>query len=163
MKTLFPPYIVLPSLLLVVQTYLLICITLPLLRRIKLLKKPYAGMDYAETLLATILLLGVLFISSADATGLFQAARTYDNPQELIEKTTLQFFARSFLVILLMSTLFIGLNYLNMRLWFRDYYKSPGLPLSMLLSAIAVALALTGWFTCKEVIDGITPKLINLQ
>jgi hypothetical protein len=163
MKILFPPYVVFAFLLLVVQTYLLIYVALLLLRRLKLLKRPYSGMDYSESLIAAILVLGVLTISSTDASEIFQATKSYGDSHARIAEPSLLAFARSFLVILFFSLLFIILNFLNIRFLFKGYIQSPSLPVSMLLCAIAIGFDLVCWFTCKEIIDNMTPRLINFQ
>jgi len=163
MKTIFPAYIGVAFPLLVAQTYLLIYATISLLRRMKLLKRPYSGMEYSESLYAAIIILGVLLMASADAPGIFQAAKSYSDSYTSAGGPFLLFFSRSFLVILSFSLLFIFFNFLNIRFFFREDHKEPSLSVSILFCAIAIGLAVACWVTCKEVVDNMTPKYINFQ
>ena len=120
-------------------------------------------MEYSETLRAAIIILGVLLMSSVDAPGIFQAAKSYSDSYASAGGPFLLFFVRSFLVILSFSLVFIFLNFLNMRFLFREDYKEPSLSVSILFCAIAIGFALVCWFTCKEVVDNMTPRYINFQ
>jgi hypothetical protein len=161
MKTLFPAHFVFTFFLLVIQTYLLIYVTLLLFRRLKLMKRPYGGMDYSESLPAAVILLGVLLISSGDVSGVYQAAKSYGGGNTFIGEPFLLFFARSFMITLIFSLLFIVLNFLNIRFLFRGHFREPSLTVSIILCAIIVGFASVCWLTCKEVIDNITPRVIN--
>lgn len=163
MKTLLPLHITFTFWLLILQTYLLAYITMLALRAMKLLKQPYNGMDYAESLPLAIVMLGTLLISSADINGIFQAAKFYNYKQGVLEKTFFLFFARSFGVVLFFNLLFVAVNFLNIRLLFRGHYKAPAMPVSLLLCALSMGIALVCWLTCREIIDNITPRLIIFQ
>ena len=163
MKTIFPSHIVYTFILLVLQTYLLIYITLLLLRKLKLLKRPYGGMDYAESLPAAVILLGVLLISSGDVSGIFQAAKSYGDVNTTIGEPFFLFFTRSFMIILIFSVLFVVLNFLNIRFLFRGHFKEPSLSVSLILCAIILGLTVICWLSCTEVIDNMTPKIINFR
>src|ERR1700754_1272433 len=163
MKTLFPVYIGVTFSLLIVQTYLLVYIALSLLRRIKLLKLPYSGMEYSESLRAAIIILGVLLMSSVNAPGIFQAAKSYGDSYASAGAPFLLFFVRSFLIILSFSLVFIFLNFLNIRFLFQEDYRETSLSVSILFCAIAIGFAVACWFTCKEVVDNMTPRYITLQ
>lgn len=163
MKTLFPLHTVFTFWLLIMQTYLLVYIVLLALRGMKLLKRPYSGMDYAELLPASVILLSTLLISSADASGILQAAKFYSDKYSLMKEPFILFFARSFMVVLFFNLLFIVLNFLNIRFWFRDNYNAASIPVSLLLCAISLGFAIVCWFTCREVVDNMTPRLIDFQ
>ena len=163
MKTLFPVYALLAFGLLIIQVYLLMYIALLLLRRVKILKQPYSGMDHAESFLAAIIILGVLTISSANAPGLSQAAKAYNDGQAPIVMPSFLFFTRSFLVVLAFSLVFIILNLINIRVWFRADYQTPNWPLSILLAVIAIGLSWVCWYACKEIVDDMAPKIFNFQ
>jgi len=163
MKTLFPAHIGFTFLLLVTQSYLFIYVTLLLLRRLKLMKRPYGGMAYSESLPAAVILLGVLLISSGDTSGIFQAAKSYGDNNASIGDSFFLFFARSFMITLIISLLFIVLSFLNIRFLFRGHFKEPSLAVSIILCAIIIGFAAVCWFTCKEVIDNMTPRIINFR
>lgn len=163
MKTLLPLHITFTFWLLILQTYLLAYITILILRAMKLLKRPYSGMDYAESLPLVVVILGSLLISSADINGLFQAAKFYNYQQGLLEKSFFLFFARSFVMVLFFNLLFIATSFLNIRLLFPGHYKAPSMPVSLLLCALSIGIALVCWLTCREIIDNITPRLISFQ
>lgn len=163
MKTLLPGSFVYAFLLILIQTYLLVYFSLLLLRLLKLLKRPYGGMDYAEILPAALILLGVLIISVGNAPGIFQAAKFYADTGTPMTESLLLFFARSFFIVFLFNIFFIALNYLNLRFLFRAQYTEPALSVSLLLSAIAIGTSIVFWLCCKEIIDNMTPKFINFQ
>ena len=163
MKALFPTYVGFVLILLIVQTYLLISIALLVLRYMKLLKRPYSGMDDAESLFAAIIIAGVLALSSTDAGTILQAAKIYSDSHTLTGNLSGLFFARSFMIILLFSLLFIIINFLNIRFLFRVKHPSPSLSISILHCSIAVGFGIVCWFVCREVIYDITPRWINFQ
>jgi hypothetical protein len=163
MRTLLPAYVGFAFILMIIQTYLLVYMSLLLLRRMKLLKRPYSGMDHSESLTAAIIMLGLLSISSADVAGIFQAAKFYGDGPISMREPLFAFCAKAFLVILFFSLLFIFLNYINIRFLFRRDYQTPSLPVSIFLSVIAIGLALVCWFTCKEIVDNMTPRFVNFQ
>lgn len=163
MKALFSPQIGLSFLLLIVQTYLLIYVALLLMRGAKLLKRPYSGMEYSESLLAAIILLGVVSLSATNATGLFQAVRFYSEGDFALGKASYLFFARTFMIIMFFCLTLIGLTYLNVRLLFSGSPQSPNLSINLFHSAIAVGLAIICWLTARELIDNMVPKIINFQ
>ncbi|MBO9592522.1 MAG: hypothetical protein J7599_06385 [Niabella sp.] len=163
MKHFLPAHIGIILLLLLFQTYILFYITLFLLRRLKMLKRPYNGMDHAELLVAAVVLLGVLFLSSANAPALFQAAQSYSDLDLSPAKHLLLYFVRSFAVILFFSGLYVMLGFVHLRLLFRRYYSTPGIATSILIATVTIGIALVCWFTCKEVLDYITPRFINFR
>ncbi|RFM26562.1 hypothetical protein [Deminuibacter soli] len=163
MKTFLPTHIIFTFPLLIVQSYLVIYVSLLLLRRMKLLKRPYSGMNDAETLPAAFILLGVLIISSANAPALFQAVKSFGETYTSITEPFLLFYARSFLVTLFTSLLFIALNFVNLRFLFRADYPVPNLPVNLLICAIGVGFAIICWYTCREVLDNMTPQYINFR
>jgi hypothetical protein len=161
MKTLFPSSFMLAFILLIIQTYLLVYLTLLLLRRLKLLKKPYGGMDYAESLPAAVILLGVLIISSGDVYAIFQTAKIYIYGNGSAGEAFYLFFVRSFTIILIFCVLFIAMNFLNIRYLFRGHFQAPALPVSIIICSITIGLAAVFWLSSREVIDNMTPKIIN--
>lgn len=163
METLLPLHIGAAFLLLLFQTYLIFYITTLFLRRLKLLKRPYNGMDYPEALVAAVVIAGILFISSADVSGLFQAAQSYTSYAPSTGKPLLLFFARSFMIVLFFGLLYIFLSFVNLRLLFYKQNAAPGLVTAILAGILALGIALIFWFACREIIDGMTPKLFNFQ
>ncbi len=150
-------------LLLLFQTYILFYSTLFLLRRLKMMKRPYNGMDHAELLVAAVVLSGVLFLASANAPALFQAAKSYSDMDLSTGKLLLLYFIRSFTVILFFSGLYIILGFVHFRILFRKYYPSPGTAISILITIVTIGIALVCWFTCREILDYITPRFITFR
>jgi hypothetical protein len=158
MNTLFPVYTWLALGLLLLQTYLIIFIGLLLLKKIKLLKQPYSGMEFSEVLPAGMVLLCVLFISSADVPGLFQSTRVYMDSKDSPSHASFIQFTRFFLVVL-----FFGILYIIIRYFFRANEKEVSLPVSILHCAIIIGFAIICWIVCKELVDRMTPQFINFR
>jgi uncharacterized membrane protein len=163
MKTLLPPQLGLSFLLILVQTYLLVYFALMLMRGTKLLKRPYSGMEYSEALLSAIILLGVVSLSTTNVGGLFQTVRFYSEGDLMLGKASYQFFARTFMIILFFCFTFIGLIYLNRRIFFPGQLQSPSISINLLHCSIAIGLAIICWLTASELIGNMVPKIINFQ
>jgi uncharacterized membrane protein len=84
MNSIFRLEILLPVLLLVLQAFILLFLCLFVLRRLKIVKTPYAGMDYSQVIIAAAFLFGVFFISTSDTGALFQAFKTFQNAASTI-------------------------------------------------------------------------------
>lgn len=163
MNTILPGHLALTCLLSIMQIYLLVYAVLSFMRRIKLLKRPYSGMDYAESVHAAGIILGAVIISSASVPSLFQAVQYFANGTPFKTDMFLYFFARSFMAILFFSLLLTALSFLHNRFLFHDNYLNPSLPVAMILTSISLALAVVCWFACHEIIDSFTPKSISFQ
>ncbi|MCF3110254.1 hypothetical protein LL912_15830 [Niabella sp. CC-SYL272] len=163
MNNFLPAHMVFALLVLLFQTYILFYITLFLMRRLKMLKLPYNGMDHAELLIAVTVILGVMFLSVANAPGLFQAAGSFSDRYPSIGKPLLLYVLRFFIVILLFSSLYIVLSFVNLRVLFRRYYPEPGMTVSLLIATVTIGIALVCWFTCGAIIDQMTPQFINFR
>lgn len=163
MKSFFPAHFAVACLLVLIQSYLLVYFAMFLLRRLKLLKKPYGGMDYSEALPATFVILGVLLVSSGDIPGIVQAAKFFSTGDEPVSEPFLLFFARAFAIVLIFVVFFVILNFMNIRYLFGGQFQEPTLVVSILLCAISVGLAAIFWPICREVIDNMTPKYISFQ
>ncbi|WP_300603878.1 hypothetical protein [Niabella sp.] len=163
MNTFLPAHIGFALLLMLFQTYLLFYVTLFLLRRLKLLKRPYNGMDDAELVMAATILLGVMFLSGANTPGLIQAARSYSDIYPSIGRPLLLYFARFFIIVLFFSGLYITLCFVNLRILFRRHYPDPGMAVSILVAAVTIGMALICWFTSRAIIDQMTPQFINFR
>src|ERR1700712_4758237 len=98
--------VLLPIALLVLQAFVFLFICTTFLKRFKLIKVPYAGMEYSHLIVAAAFLFSVLFISTADIAGLFQAFKTFENANGSVLSNTFYKFSQFFLALLFFQILF---------------------------------------------------------
>lgn len=163
MKTLLPVYLGAPLLVIVVQIYLLWFLVFSALRQIKLLPRTYSAADNPELFFGGTLLAGTFLIASGSFSSLFQAARFFIDSPSFLQKDMLLFFGQSFLVVTAAVLLYVGLQVMHLQIVWRKEGRVLTMPVSVLLSMLAGGLALALWFVVKEVMDGMTPRIISLQ
>ena len=167
MKIIFSLQTLLPIGLLVLQTYLFVFLTITILRRTKILKSPYAGMEYGEVVLAASLLFGVVFISTADGDSLFQAFKIYQNRGVSVWSDTFIKFSQFFLLILCVIVVFLVLVYLNMKL-IRGRNDIPdrgylSLPVGLLMAAVVIAFSIVFRICANQLAQLVTPQYLNFN
>jgi hypothetical protein len=160
--------LLIPISLLVLQTFILLFIEVAVLRRFKILKLPYAGMEYSNLIIVAILLFGVFFISTADIGALFQSFKTFQNARENIFSNTFYKFSQFFLVIFFFQILFALISFFIIRLLlgFKNSIKEleeGNIPGSILMAVIILSFAIIFQFCAKEVIEYITPQYLNFR
>jgi hypothetical protein len=160
--------ILLPIGLLLLQAFLLLFICIFVLRRIRLLKIPYGGMEYSEVIVAAMFLFSVFFISTANIEGLFQAFKTFQNQQENVFSNTFSKFSQFFLVILLFELLFGIVSFFIIRilLGFKSSFREiqeGSIPSAILTGVLLISFAVLLQFSAKEVIQYITPQYLNFR
>lgn len=160
--------ILLPISLLLLQSFLLLFICIFVLRRIRLLKTPYGGMEYSEVIVAAMFLFSIFFISTANIEGLFQAFKTFQNQQENVFSNTFSKFSQFFLVVLLFELLFGLVSFFIIRilLGFKNSFREiqdGSIPSAILTGVLLISFALLMQFSAKEVIQYITPQYLNFR
>jgi type III secretory pathway component EscS len=167
MNTLFRIDLLLPIALLFVQAAVLLFIFIWVLQKLKILRTPYAGMEYSQIIVAAAFLFGVFFIATADTSGLFQTFKTLQNAGQ---KTSGGFtkFSQFFLVILFFEAMFAIISFfiINILLGLKETAKEieeGNIPASILLSVIILGFAIVLQVCAKEMIEYITPHYINIR
>lgn len=168
MRTILRFDILLPIGLLLLQALLLLFICVVVLRRIKLLKSPYSGIEYSEATLASMFLFSVFFISTANIEGMFQAFKTFQNQGQNVFSNTFSKFSQFFLVILLFEILFgiVSVFVVKLVLGFKNSLKQieeGNIPSAIITGVIAISFALVLQFAAKEVVGYITPQYLNFR
>jgi hypothetical protein len=168
MNTILRFEMLIPILLLVMQSFVLLFIGLFILRRLKLLKLPYAGMEYSQLIVTASILFGVFFISTADTGGLFQTFKTFQNANSKVFSNTFYKFSQFFLVVFFFEILFglISFFIIKLLLGFKGTLKEieeGNIPASVLMGVIIICFAIILQHSGREVIDYITPKYLNFK
>jgi hypothetical protein len=158
----------LPVGLLVVQTFVLLFICIFVLRKLKILKTPYAGLEYSQLILASAFLFGVFFISTAGTGALFQVFKIFQNAGSKLFSNTVSKFGQFFLVILFFEFLFGLVSFFIIKLLFgfknslREIEEG-NIPSAVLMAVITVSVAVVFQFSTKQIIDFIVPVYINFR
>jgi sterol desaturase/sphingolipid hydroxylase (fatty acid hydroxylase superfamily) len=168
MKSILNFDVLIPIGLEVIQALLLLFSCITLLRKFRLLKLPYAGMEYSEIAFACFLLFSVFFISTANIEGLFQAYKTFENQQEQVFSNTFYKFSQFFLVILLFEFLFVFIAFAvtKVLLGFKNTYKEiqeGNLPSAIIIGVIFLGFAIILQYSAKQIIEYITPQYLNFR
>jgi type III secretory pathway component EscS len=168
MQTLLSFSTLLPIAILLLQAFIILFLSIVILKKLRLLKTPYAGMEYSQVIVAAAIIFGAFYISLSDIPSLFQAYKTYANQQEHIFNNTFSKFSQFFLVVLLFEILFVLVVYAVTKIILGARYslkemEDGNLPVSILLAVIITAFALVLHYGCKELVDFITPKFISFR
>lgn len=160
--------ILLPIGLLLLQALMLLFISVVVLRRVKLLKSPYSGMEYSEVILAGMLFFSVFFISTANIEGLFQAFKTFQNQGRNVLTNTFSKFSQFFLVVLLLELLFgiVSVFIIKFVLGIKNSLKQieeGNIPSAIITGVLLISFALIIYYAAKEVIGYITPQYLNFR
>lgn len=158
---------VLPIGLLLLQAFILLLISTSVLKKLKLLRTPYAGMEYSQIIVAATFLFGVFLISTADTSGLFQAFKTFQNAKQDLWSNTFMKFSQFFLVILFFQVIFVLASFLlcKLLLGYKNTFQEideGNVPASILTSVVLLCFSMVLQVAAKETIDYITPKYLNI-
>lgn len=131
-----------PVLWLLLQNLLLLYGAWRILQLAGLVKKPIAGIEYSQALMAALLLFAMIGIGNASVEAYYDTCMNYaSQPGPWIVQTMLRY-SQYFLVILLAEFLLLGMYWLVLRLLFsfRDAAEQTisggNLPLAILMSGI---------------------------
>lgn len=160
--------VLLPIGLLVLQTFIFLFICTTVLKRLKLLRAPYAGMEYSQLIVAAAFLFSTFYISTADIAGLFQAFKTFENAKENLFANTFYKFSQFFLAALFFEILFalVSIFIIKLSLGFRNPIKEieeGNIPAAILMAVIIISFAIVFQFCAREVIVYITPQYLDFR
>lgn len=164
MKPILSMYDFLPVLLLLLQTFIFLLTAIAVLRYVKLLQLPYAGMEYARLLVAAVVLFSAMIISFADVEGVVQASKTFHNYGNGFYRNLFIKFSQFILIILLTECLFALLCFIIIRVspgFRQSFVEGDDMPGAILLAVVIFILAVLMYSCAKEIIEILTPKYIN--
>ena len=160
--------LLIPISLLVLQTLILIFLSFNVLKRFKILRTSYSGMEYSQLIVAVAILFGVLFISMSDIAALFQSFKTYQNTKENIFSGTFLKFSQFFMLVLFFEILFglLCAFIIKLLLGFKNSLKEieeGNLPAAILMSVIIIGMSMVLQLCAKEIIGYIIPQYLNFR
>lgn len=166
MKSILNIYDLLPALILVMQTFLILLIAIAVLRYLKILQLPYAGMEYPKVILAAAILLSVMIISLADVEGVVQSVKTFRNYEDGFYRNLFTKFSQ-FMLITVSTAFLLGLLCFIAIRTIPGFRKSPGseddMPGAILKAVVILIIAFLLYACSKAIIETITPKYINFN
>jgi hypothetical protein len=164
MKSILTIYDLLPVLLLVLQTFLFLVSAITVLRYLKILQLPYAGMEYPKVVIAAVILLSVMIISLGDVEGIVQSVKTFYNYGDDFYRNLFIKFSQFMLIIVLTTGLFGLLCFIAIRIipgFGQSSATENDMPGAILQAAVTLIIAILLYACEKEIIGMITPKYIN--
>ena len=164
MKPILNIYDFLPVLILVVQALIFLLSTVAVLRYLKILQLPYAGMQHSKLVVAATILLSVMMISFADTEAVLQTVKTFHNYVDGFYRNLFIKFSQFMLVIVLTECLFALLCFAALRIipGFRQSSASEeDMPGAILQAVVIFTLAILMYICAKEIMELVTPKYIN--
>jgi hypothetical protein len=166
MNTVLNFHVILPILLVIIQSLILLFCTIAALRYFKLLRSPYAGMAYNKLIFVSVVIGSVFIIGTADIEGLFQATKTFDNVDAGFYSNTFYKFSQFFFVIFIFELLFFLICFVLIKIipGIRNFINDEeDLPAGILLSVMVLGMALVLQLCAKEMIVYITPQYLNFR
>jgi amino acid transporter len=166
MKPILDVYNLLPVLLLVLQTFIFLVSSMVVLRYLKLLQLPYAGMSYSKLLVAVVVLFSLMIISFSDVEAVIQTTKSFRNYGGDFYRNLFIKFSQFILVIVLTGFLFALLCFSAIRLipgLRQSSETEEDIPIAVLRSSIILIIAILLYGCTKEIIHIITPKYINFS
>jgi len=170
METLLNLTALLPLAFILLTNLIFVIYAMTLLRMTKILKNPFAGMEYSEATTAASFMFSVLLITSAVTPAILQTYKTYyysmDN-SGWIRLNAIKF-GQILLVLIFFHILFIVL------IWFgtiviiglkklRDDLSSGNLPLGLLFSAMLIGFAISIRLCCSAAMDELIPQVLRIN
>lgn len=166
MKSILNIYDLLPALILVLQTFLILLSVIAVLRYLKILQLPYAGMEYPKVVIAASILLSVMIISLADVEGVVQSVKTFHNYEEGFYRNLFIKFSQFMLITLSTACLFGLLCFIAIR-FIPGFRKSSvaedDIPGAVLKAVVILVIAILLYACAKAIVETITPKYINFN
>lgn len=166
MKSILSLYNLLPMLLLVVQTLIFLVSTVAVLRYIKVLRLPYAGMEHSKLLIGATILLSLIIISFSDVGGVIQTVKTFQNYETGFYRNVFVKFSQFILLTVLTQCLFGLLCYVCIKIipgLRQSSVNEDDMPGAVLQAIVIFLLALLLYACAKEIIETVTPKYINFN
>ncbi len=158
-----------PFLWILLQNLLIIYTALRVLRLMGLLKRPVAGLEYSQAVMACILLLTMTGVGNVSVQACYDTYLNYSNQPGLwISKIMLQY-SRYFLVVILFELLLVGLYWFVVKFFFGfrvsigDTIAGGNLPLSFLMSGIVLGMGIGLGKLLYIVLAQMTPHFVLLN
>lgn len=160
--------LLLPIGLLVIQALIVLFICVGVLKRMRILRTPYAGMEYSQLIIATVFLFSVFLIAIADTTALFQAFKTFQNNKQDVLSNTISKFSQFFLVVLFFELLFGLISFLVIKLLlgFKNSFQEineGNVPAAVIMSIVLLGFSITLNTCAKEILEYMTPQYLNFR
>ncbi|MEI9910466.1 MAG: hypothetical protein WDO71_12845 [Bacteroidota bacterium] len=139
-----------------------------MLRRLKMIKLPFGGVEYSQVIFVCSTLFGVLFIATAEVPAIFQTFKTLQNQSTGITQPLAAKSAQFFVVILFFEMLLVGLVFLCSKVfsWLEKGVKeieNGNLPFSLFTSTIIIGFSIVLKIMAAEIIEYITPHYLNFR
>jgi hypothetical protein len=166
MKSILNIYDLLPVLLLVFQTFLFLLCAIAVLRYLKILQLPYAGMEYPKVVIAAVILFSLMVISFADVEGAVQMVKTYHNYSDGFYRNVFIKFSQFALIVVLEACLFGSLCFIAIRIipgFRKTSDNDDDMPGAIMKGIVILVIAILLYACAKEMIETITPKYINFN
>ena len=166
MKSILNIYDLLPVLLLVLQTLIFLLTTILVLRYLKILQLPYAGMQYSKLVIAAVILFSVMIISFADVEAVVQSVKTFHNYGDGFYRNLFIKFSQLILIIVLAVCFFGLLCFIAIRIipGFRQTSATEDdIPGAILKALVMLIIGILLYACAKEISETITPKYINFS
>jgi hypothetical protein len=168
MKPLLNLEMLLPVGILLLQIIVILFVCLTILKKVKIIKSPLAGLEYSQAIFACCILFAVFIIDTASVSATFQSFKTYQNQQISILQPLFSKSGQYFLVVLFFEALLGVLIYLVSKILFGlgkgiKEIESGNIPFSLLISAIIIGFSIVLNVMAKEVIEYIVPHYLNFR
>lgn len=165
MKSILNIYDFLPIALLVLQTFVLLLTTVWVLRYLKILQLPYAGMLYSKVVITAVILFSVMIISFADIEGVFQSVKTFHNYGDGFYKNVFTRLSQFIFIIVLAVCLFGLLCFIAIKMipGFKQTANEDDIAVAILKALIILIIGILLYACAKTIIETMTPKYVNFS
>lgn len=164
MKPILNIYDFLPVLLLLTQTLIFLAGTIAVLRFLKIVQLPFAGMEYAKLVTASVILISMMMISFADVEGMMKTVNAFHNYGDGVYRNVFIKFSQ-FVLVIIVTQCFFGLLCFTALKIIPGFRQPPGesdnMPVAVLKAVVMVVLAVLLYACAKEIIETLTPKYIS--
>jgi hypothetical protein len=158
----------LPVCLLVFQAFIFFLGGIYFLKKIRLLKSPYAGMEYSQVIVSAAFLFSVIFIGTASNVGLFHAYKAFQNIGAGMFGNLFSKFSQFFFIVVFFEILFVMLFLICARVVFgfgklKKELENGNLPGAIIVASATICFAITMQFCAKEAIVSAMPQFIDIR
>lgn len=158
--------ILIPILSIFLQTMLLLFIALFILKKMAILKLPYAGMGYGDSIVTAVFLFSVLYISTASIAAIIQAYKGYSAAGVPVVGGMFTKFSQFFMIVFVAEILFVQLTVIAIRslgIRLKKKFTEDNIPLALLASAIMIPIAIMIKQIASEVSEYFIPQFIEFR
>lgn len=166
MKSILSIYDLLPVVLLVLQTFLFLFCAIAVLRYLKILQLPYAGMEYSQLIKGVGILMSIMIIGFSDAEAVVQTVKTFHNYGDGFYRNTFIKFSQFILLLMIAECIFGFLCFIALRIipGFRTSSAAEDdIPKAILQVLIIIIIAILMYTCTSSIIETLTPKYINFN